>query len=108
VIITAKHESSVGPCLLAAGLEADEVFSFAHGPEKADVLRRVGASAYVGDTPADMQAAALAGVTAVGVTTGSFDRQSLLDARATVVLASLEEFPAWYAAFRSASPPSIV
>lgn len=44
--------------------------------EKAAVLARIGAAAYVGDTPADMQAVTTAG--------------------ADVFLTSLPEFPAWY------------
>ena len=51
VIITAKHPVSVGPSLRAVGLSADELFTHVHGPEKAAVLRRLNAAAYVGDTP---------------------------------------------------------
>ena len=43
VIITAKHAISVEPSLRAVGLEADEVFTFVHGPEKAAVLNRISA-----------------------------------------------------------------
>ena len=96
VIITAKHPVSVEPSLRAAGLAADELFTFVHGPEKAAVLRRLEAAAYVGDTPPDMAAAVQAGVRAVGVATGSFDVSDLERAGAEVVLDSLEAFPAWY------------
>jgi phosphoglycolate phosphatase len=96
VIITAKHPVSVAPSLRAAGLDADEVFTFVHGPEKAAVLSRIKAAAYVGDTPPDMAAAVEAGVRAVGVATGSFTRGDLARAGAEVVLDSLEGFPAWY------------
>jgi len=96
VIITAKHPISVGPSLLAAGLAADELFALVHGPEKAAVLRRLDAAAYVGDTPPDMAAAVQAGVRAVGVTTGSFTGEDLAGAGAEVVFDSLEDFPAWY------------
>jgi phosphoglycolate phosphatase len=96
VIITAKHEVSVAPSLAATGLQADEVFTFVHGEEKAEVLRRIGAALYVGDTPADMEAAASAGVAAVGVTSGSFGTAALTSAGAAAVLASLEAFPDWY------------
>lgn len=101
VIITAKHPVSVEPSLRAAGLEADETFTFVHGPEKAAVLVKIAASAYVGDTPADMAAATSAGVTAVGVSTGSFTAAQLSDAGADVVLASLTEFPEWFARSRT-------
>ena len=96
VIITAKHPVSVEPSLRAVGLDADEVFTFVHGPEKAAVLRRISAAAYVGDTPPDMAAAVQAGARAVGVATGSFDASDLERAGADVVLGSLEAFPAWY------------
>ncbi len=98
VIITAKHPVSVGPSLRAAGLAADELFALVHGPEMAEVLRRLNAAAYVGDTPPDMAAAVQAGVRAVGVTTGSFTGEDLAGAGAEVVLDSLDDFPAWYQA----------
>ena len=96
VIITAKHPVSVAPSLRAVGLDADEVFTFVHGPEKAVVLSRINAAAYVGDTPPDMAAAIAAGITAVGVATGSFNRDELARAGADMLLDSLEGFPAWY------------
>ena len=96
VIITAKHPVSVGPSLRAAGLSADELFTLVHGVEKAAVLRRLKAAAYVGDTPPDMAAAVQAGVPAVGVATGSFTSEELASAGAEVVLDSLAAFPAWY------------
>ena len=99
VIITAKHPVSAGPSLQAAGLAPDELFTLVHGPEKAAVLRRLKAVAYVGDTPPDMAAAVQAGVRAVGVATGSFTAGDLAGAGAEVVLDSLAAFPAW---FRSA------
>ena len=58
MIITAKHPISVEPSLAAVKLDADEVFTHVHGPEKAAVLTQIGAAVYVGDTPADMAAAA--------------------------------------------------
>lgn len=97
VIITAKHAVSVEPSLRVANLAADELFTFVHGPGKAAVLRRLGAAAYVGDTPPDMAAAVQAGTKAVGVSTGSFAAGDLAAAGAEVVLDSLEQFPSWYA-----------
>src|SRR2546429_4569652 len=70
VIITAKHPVSAGPSLQAAGLAPDEMFTLVHGPEKAAVLRRLKAVAYVGDTPPDMAAPGQAGARAVGGPTG--------------------------------------
>ncbi|MGO8956353.1 MAG: HAD family hydrolase [Streptosporangiaceae bacterium] len=99
VVITAKHPVSVRPSLAAVGLEPDDLFAHVHGPEKAAVLVRIGAVAYVGDTPADMTAAQTAGAVAVGVPTGSFSAGQLQDSGAQVMLASLLDFPAWYAGF---------
>jgi phosphoglycolate phosphatase len=96
VIITAKHPVSVGPSLRAAGLTADELFTHVHGPEKAEVLRSLGAAAYVGDTPPDITAGLSAGVRAIGVATGSFSAAELRRAGAELVLGTLAEFPAWY------------
>jgi phosphoglycolate phosphatase len=101
VIVTAKHAMSVEPSLGAVGLAPDRLFTHVHGAEKAEVLARLGAAAYVGDTPADMEAAGRAGVVAVGVPTGSFDPSQLTAAGADVVLGSLLEFPSWYARLRS-------
>src|SRR5215813_10233230 len=96
VIITAKHPVSARPSLQAAGLAPDELFTLVHGPEKAAVLRRLKAVAYVGDTPPDMAAAVQAGARAVGVATGSFTADDLAGAGAEVVLDSLAAFPDWY------------
>jgi phosphoglycolate phosphatase-like HAD superfamily hydrolase len=97
VVITAKHEVSARLSLDVAGLAPDDLFASVHGPEKAAVLRALGAAVYVGDTPADMAAAAAAGARAVGVTTGSFTERDLRAAGAQTVLGSLAEFPAVYA-----------
>ena len=102
IIVTAKHPISVGPSLVAAGLEADDLYTHVYGPEKAAVLSEVGAAVYVGDAPADMSAAIAADVHAVGVTTGSFKAADLLAAGAELVMDSLLEFRPWYAALRTA------
>jgi phosphoglycolate phosphatase len=105
VILTAKHLVSVGPSMTAASLAVREIFTHVHGPEKAAVLARIRAAAYVGDTPHDMIAARSAGAHAVGVPTGSFAAAELLAAGAHIVLSSLQEFPAWYADFRRGPRP---
>ena len=102
IIVTAKHPISVGPSLVAAGLEADGLYAHVYGPEKAAVLSEVGAAVYVGDAPADMGAAIAADAHAVGVSTGSFKAADLLAAGAELVMDSLVEFPSWYAALRTA------
>jgi phosphoglycolate phosphatase len=97
VVITAKPEVTARLSLDSVGLAPDELFGEAHGPEKAAVLTALGAAVYVGDTPADMQAAVAAGTRAVGVATGSFSASELRAAGAVHVLHSLDGFPALYA-----------
>ena len=100
VVVTAKHPVSVRPSLAATGLQPDEVIAHVHGSEKAAALARLGATVYVGDTPADMAAGQDGGAVPLGVPTGSFGRAELVAAGAHLVLDSLAEFPAWYAGFR--------
>jgi len=96
VVITAKAELPARLSVESVGLNPDEIIADAHGPEKAVVLKEFGAAVYVGDTPADMAAATVAGAHAVGVATGSFGAAELRAAGAADVLPSLVEFPALY------------
>lgn len=96
VVITAKYELTARLSLEGVGLFADELFADAHGPEKGAILKAIGAAVYVGDTPADMAAAAAAGTHAVGVATGSFTAADLRAAGAADVLSSLADFPPLY------------
>jgi phosphoglycolate phosphatase-like HAD superfamily hydrolase len=96
VVITAKYELTARLSLEGVGLFADEVFADAHGPEKARVLKAIGAAVYVGDTPADVAAAVAAGAHSVGVTTGSFSAADLRAAGAADVLPALTDFPSLY------------
>jgi phosphoglycolate phosphatase-like HAD superfamily hydrolase len=65
------------------------------GVGKADVLRREGASIYVGDHIHDVEGARAAGVVSVSVLTGGCSREELLDAGTHVVLETLHDFPDW-------------
>jgi phosphoglycolate phosphatase len=96
VVITAKAELPARLSLESVGLVPDELVPDAHGPEKAVVLKEIGAAVYVGDTPADMAAAVAARAHAVGVATGSFSAAELRAAGAADVLSSLAEFPRLY------------
>jgi phosphoglycolate phosphatase len=96
VVITAKYERTALLSLQSVGLAADELFADAHGPQKATVLAALGADVYVGDTPADMQAAVTAGAHPVGVATGSFSPAELRAAGAADVLESLCGFADLY------------
>jgi phosphoglycolate phosphatase-like HAD superfamily hydrolase len=96
VVITAKHEVPARLSLESVGLSPDELVADAHGPEKGAILTTIGAAVYVGDTPADMAAAVMAGAHAVGVATGSFGAAELRAAGAAEVLPSLSDFPPLY------------
>jgi len=48
----------------------------------------------LGDTPRDMEAAAAVGAVPIGVSTGTYRADALLDAGAKVVIATLEAYPA--------------
>jgi phosphoglycolate phosphatase len=105
VVITAKPELTARLSLDSVGLDPDELFGDAHGPEKAAVLTGLGAAVYVGDTPADMLAAVAAKVRGVGVATGSFSASELRAAGAAHVLHSLDGFPALYASLAARGLP---
>jgi phosphoglycolate phosphatase len=105
VVITAKPELTARLSLDSVGLDPDELFGDAHGPEKAAVLTGLRAAVYVGDTPADMLAAVAANVRGVGVATGSFSASELRAAGAAHVLHSLDGFTALYASLTARGLP---
>ncbi|HEY7440474.1 MAG TPA: HAD family hydrolase [Acidimicrobiia bacterium] len=96
LVVTAKFELHARQCLSQAGLEAEHVVGWRHGPQKAESLLEHGAIAYIGDTPPDIEAARCAGAVAVGVASGPHGLDELRDAGADVVLESLREFPDWF------------
>ena len=77
IVITAKFEPNARRCLDHVGLSVDAVFGWRYGPAKAETLIEQGALAYVGDTEADMNAARVAGIPGLGVTTGPHDAAEL-------------------------------
>jgi len=93
LVITAKFQPNAHRCLDAVGLRAEHVVGWRHGPAKADALIEHSALAYIGDTPPDMHAALVAGITAIGVTTGPWNAAELIGEGANFVMASLLEFP---------------
>jgi phosphoglycolate phosphatase len=95
ILITAKNGPNARLHIERLKLPVDDVFGQAWREGKAEVLRTQHATAYIGDHVHDMEAAGLAGVTGVGVATGPSSAEELREAGATVVLDSLEEFPAW-------------
>jgi len=95
VVVSAKIEPAVLAVLDHVGLEVDDAVGSLFAEAKGLALREHGASAHVGDHPADMLGARAAGAVAVGVTTGSHDAAALRGAGADVVLADLRDFPQW-------------
>jgi phosphoglycolate phosphatase len=93
--VTAKSERGTTLCLDALAMSFDAIVADVHGDGKRDALKEHNATIYVGDTIADIRAGVEAGAHAVGVSTGMHTAQELTDAGATVVLPTLEAFPAW-------------
>ncbi len=95
VVITSKLGRLASLHLEHLGITVDQVHGDVFAAGKASVLRSVGATAYVGDHVADMQAGVLAGVPVLGVTTGPCSAADLRAAGATDVSADLHAFPAF-------------
>ena len=95
VVITGKYEPNAHLHLDHIGVAADAVVGWAWADTKTMAMLDLGVSVYVGDHPADMAAARVAGVAAVGVLTGSHSARELVEAGADVVLADLRGFPDW-------------
>ncbi|WP_432542230.1 HAD family hydrolase [Kineococcus sp. SYSU DK002] len=101
VVVSAKHTPNVHRVLAVAGLDgavaAGDVAGDLFAERKGVRLAELGATAYVGDHPGDVRAAAVAGAVSVAVPTGAHDTAALLEAGADVVLSGLEDFPEWLA-----------
>ncbi len=95
VVVTGKYAPNARLHLDHVGLEVDVLEGWVWGVGKAEVLRREGASIYVGDHVHDVEGALAAGVLSVSVLTGGCTREELEAAGTHVVLESLAEFPAW-------------
>jgi phosphoglycolate phosphatase len=95
VVVTAKYEPHAYASLHAVGIVADAVVGWRFGAAKGEALREHCAQVYVGDHPADVVAARVAGAVSVGVATGGTSEADLRDAGADTVLSSLRDFPLW-------------
>lgn len=95
LVVTGKYAPNAQLHLDHLGLEADLLEGWVWGLGKADVLRREGALAYVGDHVHDVEGARAAGVLSVSVLTGGCTRDELVEAGTDVVLDDLTGFPAW-------------
>lgn len=95
LVVTGKFTPNAQLHLDHLALDVDHLEGKVWGVGKADVLRKEGASAYVGDHVHDVEGALAAGVISVSVLTGGSTREQLLAAGTHVVLDSLDDFPAW-------------
>ena len=95
LVVSAKTSSAVHAVLAHVGLVPDLVAGDLFAGQKGKLLLGEGAHAYVGDHPADMEAARVARATGVGVLTGSTDEEALRAAGADAVLPDLTAFPGW-------------
>jgi phosphoglycolate phosphatase-like HAD superfamily hydrolase len=103
VVVTGKHTPNAQLHVDHIGFEIDHLEGWVWGVGKADVLRREGASIYVGDHVHDVEGALAAGVVSVSVLTGGCTREELEAAGTHVVLEDLREFPQWLDAHLAAT-----
>lgn len=93
IVITAKNGPNATQHLEHLGLPHDAVVGDAWREQKAEVLMQEGADTYVGDHVHDMDAARIAGVTGIAVTTGPSSAEELREAGAAHVVDSLATVP---------------
>lgn len=105
LVVTAKYEPHARQSLRVIGVEVDLVVGWLYGAAKAEPLRAHGAQVYVGDHPADVLAAREACAVGVMIPSGHASREELTFAGADVVLASLDDFPAWLLGYRAGASP---
>ena len=95
IVVTGKYPANARLHVDHLGLDVDVLEGWVWGIGKADVLRREGASIYVGDHVHDVEGALAAGATSVSVLSGGCTREELLAAGTHVVLDDLRDFPSW-------------
>lgn len=95
IVVTGKFTPNAQLHVDHVGFDIDHLEGQVWGVGKADVLRREGATIYVGDHIHDVEGALAAGITSVSVLTGGCSREELEAAGTHVVLPDLTAFPAW-------------
>jgi uncharacterized protein len=95
VVVTGKYPANAQLHLDHLAFDVDHLEGWVWGVGKADVLRREGATIYVGDHVHDVEGALAAGATSVSVLTGGCTREELEAAGTHVILDDLGQFPAW-------------
>jgi phosphoglycolate phosphatase len=107
VVITGKYEPNARLHLNHLALDVDGVAGQAWAAGKVAAMLEYGVTIYVGDHPADMVSAVLAGAHAVGVLTGSHTAAELIEAGAGAVLENLIDFPAFLDAYLGSEEISV-
>jgi len=95
VLVTGKYTPNAQLHVTHLDLDVDLVMGEVWGEGKAAVLRKEGASIYVGDHVHDVAGALAADALSVSVLTGSSTREELVAAGTHVVLDDLTQFPKW-------------
>lgn len=95
VLVTGKYAPNAQRHVDHLGLDLDHVEGAVWGHGKGEVLRRHGATVYVGDHELDVVGARAAGAVSVSVLTGGCSREELVAAGTDVVLDDLTQFPGW-------------
>jgi phosphoglycolate phosphatase-like HAD superfamily hydrolase len=95
IVVTGKYAANAQLHVDHVGFEIDHLEGWVWGVGKADVLRREGASVYVGDHVHDVEGALAADAVSVSVLTGGCTREELVEAGTHVILDDLSLFPAW-------------
>lgn len=95
VVVTGKYPANARLHIDHLGLDVDVLEGWVWGIGKAEVLRREGATIYVGDHVHDVEGALAAQATSVSVLSGGCTREELLAAGTHVVLEDLLDFPSW-------------
>ena len=95
VVVTGKFTRNARLHLDHLELDVDLLAGEVWGAGKGEVLRREGATVYVGDHVHDVEGARAAGVVSVSVLTGGSSEEQLREAGTDVVLPDLGAFPGW-------------
>jgi len=93
IVVTAKNQVHAEATVRTLGLNVDDVAGGLFSTAKGTALSRFGATTYVGDHVADVDAARAAGARSVAVATGPYDAEALLAYGADIVLPDLRVFP---------------
>ncbi|MFZ5871119.1 MAG: ATP-dependent sacrificial sulfur transferase LarE [Actinomycetota bacterium] len=97
LVVSAKVQPALEKLLADTALAplVDEAVGGRYGPQKGEVLRDRGATAYVGDHPGDVVAARTGAAASVAVATGPHTAAELAAGGPDVLLDHLHAFPGW-------------